>query len=405
MLYPSLSSVFDLRQTHKSKYLTINVRSCTLIFLLITTFSLAAAEAPLSGLLNIQIMALTYKNITTVEILSKFRNLRYANGEMLFGFNNILNFELELCLDVQHLSLQADVFAREMLTHQGAFDFKRFLGQFREDWLRLLHEAYIYDRLKNVYYGVLSYNLLKVPGGTYSFPGNVILLHNLATRRFEYTTNDSQPYTFQVAIKFNTDIEELFKPIFKVFPDLEEGISYNVSYPSYVCSRYEAILKGLNSARLYVEGRRNSGTPRELFSMVEMNDPRMETFVKVETNPSWNSFLNKEGDKFYFVLPQKDSVPEALRFNESLHLGRAIGMVSKQLQYNGNDFYCVANRSAKDDFLTREEVYSVTGLKSNIVPYTQEQIENYLNYNSYQSDWVVKFGDGGGSDSDSNATP
>jgi hypothetical protein len=52
MLYPSLSSVYDLRQTHKGKYLTINVRSCTLIFLPIETFSLATAEAPLSGLHN-----------------------------------------------------------------------------------------------------------------------------------------------------------------------------------------------------------------------------------------------------------------------------------------------------------------------------------------------------------------
>jgi hypothetical protein len=348
-------------------------------------------------------MALIYKNLSTVEILSKYRNLRYANGEMLFGFNNILNFELALELDVQHLSLQADVFAREMLTHQGAFDFKRFLGQYREDWLRLLHEAYIYDRLKNIYYGVLSYNLMKMPEGTYSFPGNVILLHNLAKRRFEYT-NDAQPYTLQVGIMYESNIKELFKPIFDVFPDIEEGISYNVNYPSYVCSRYEAILKGLHSAKLYLEGRRNSGTPKELFSMVELNDVRIEAFVKVETNPIWNSFLNKDGSKFFFVLPQKDSTPEALRFNESLHLGRAVGMVSEQLQYSENNFYNVAPRNSLNDFMTREEVYAITGLKSNIVPYSYEQMEQYLGFNSYDSNWKFKFNRGGSND-DSNATP
>lgn len=349
-------------------------------------------------------MALIYKNISSDEILSKYRNLRYANGEMLFGFNNILDFDLTLELDIQHLSLQADVFAREMLTHQGAFDFKRFLGQYREDWLRLLHEAYIYDRLKNVYYGVLSYNLLKIPEGTYSFPGNVILLHNLAKRRFEYTTNDAQPYTLQVGIKYETNIQELFKPIFDVFPDIEEGISYNVNYPSYVCSRYEAILKGLHSAKLYLEGRRNSGTPKELFSMVEMNDVRIEAFVNVGTNPIWNSFLGKDGKEFFFVLPQKDSTPEALRFNESLHIGRAVGMVSEQLNYGGNNFYNVAPRNTLNDFMTREEVYAITGLKSNIVPYTLEQIEQYLGYNSYDSNWKLKFNRGGSND-DSNATP
>jgi hypothetical protein len=349
-------------------------------------------------------MALIYKNLSTVEILSKYRNLRYANGEMLFGFNNILNCELALELDVQHLSLQDDVFAREMLTHQGAFDFKRFLGQYREDWLRLLHEAYIYDRLKNIYYGVLSYNLMKIPEGTYSFPGNVILLHNLAKRRFEYTTNDAQPYTLQVGIMYESNIKELFKPIFDVFPDIEEGISYNVNYPSYVCSRYEAILKGLHSAKLYLEGRRNSGTPKELFSMVELNDVRIEAFVKVETNPIWNSFLNKDGSKFFFVLPQKDSTPEALRFNESLHLGRAVGMVSEQLQYNENNFYNVAPRNSLNDFMTREEVYAITGLKSNIVPYSYEQMEQYLGFNSYDSNWKFKFNRGGSND-DSNATP
>jgi hypothetical protein len=80
-------------------------------------------------------------------------------------------------------------------------------------------------------------------------------------------------------------------------------------------------------------------------------------------------------------------------------------MVSKQLQYNGNNFYNVAKRDVNEDFLTREEVYAVTGLKSNIVPYTKKQIEKYLNYNSYQPDWVVTFGSGDELDDDSDETP
>jgi hypothetical protein len=84
------------------------------------------------------------------------------------------------------------------------------------------------------------------------------------------------------------------------------------------------------------------------------------------------------------MLPTQDSKPEALRFNESLHCGRAVGFRRDQFILESNSFYKVATRR-DPDFLTREEVYSITGLKSEMVPSSMEQIKYYLGINSYIS--------------------
>lgn len=78
-------------------------------------------------------MSLTYKNTAKTYILHNLRNIRYANTEMLFGFYNTLEIELELVLSPEQIFFQADVFAREILTHRSQFDLKRFLGSYQED--------------------------------------------------------------------------------------------------------------------------------------------------------------------------------------------------------------------------------------------------------------------------------
>jgi hypothetical protein len=334
---------------------------------------------------------------------------------MLYGFNNVLNLELEMVFDTHQLALQADVFARQVLSHATVLQLRHILGREQRDWLRLLHEVYIFDRLKCVFYGVSAYNLMNFPSETYSFPGNILLMNLLAKKRFEYQTNDAQPFTLQVSIDHLRDLQVLFKPLFDIYPDMEEGISYDPAFPVYVNTNYERILKGLrdsvnraannfNRGNGRNGGNNNNNNRRPIFELIEMNDSRIETFTLVNSNPGWNSFLSKDGTKFSFILPEKDSVPEALRFNESLHFGRAVGFVSNGLSYSGNNFYTVANRNPVTDFMTREEVYAITGLRSEIIPYTIEQITKYMGVNSYVPDWKVSFERGGMSD-DSDATP
>jgi hypothetical protein len=77
--------------------------------------------------------------------------------------------------------------------------------------------------------------------------------------------------------------------------------------------------------------------------------------------------------------------PEALRFNESIFISRACGFRSKGLNYKGNDFYVVVERDDDCDPLTREDVYAVTGLKSEMIPFSESQISNYLGFDLYPS--------------------
>lgn len=326
-------------------------------------------------------MELSYKNLAKDEILNKLRNIRYSNAEMLYGFENSVEMNLTLNVDVQQIAIQADVFAREILTHRSKFDLKRFLGNYQEDWLRLLHEAYVYDRIKCIYYGIMSFNLVKIPSGSFSFPGNILLMKSLIKRNFQYTTADAQPFSLYVNISYSTDIEEIFSPIFKIYPSLKEGMSDNNFIVSYVNSRCESILKGLHSGKQYLDSR--SGSKEKLFQITEMNDSAIDTYIEVETNPIMNSFLSEDGEKFYFIFPSAESGPEAMRFNESLFASRAMGFISNQLNYSGNAFYTVSKRNKETDFMAREEVYAITKLKSEIVPYSNEQIKNYLSINSY----------------------
>jgi hypothetical protein len=343
-------------------------------------------------------MSLTYKNTAKTHILHNLRNIRYANTEMLFGFYNTLEIELELVLSPEQIFFQADVFAREILTHRSQFDLKRFLGSYQEDWLRILSEAYVYDRLKSIYYGVNSKYMMEFPSNITTFPGNVLLANLLAKQSFSFSTNDSQPFNLYVKILYEDNILESFQPIFDISPDLKEGMSDVKGIYSYVNSRYESVLKGLYNAKLYLESRNDKSkfssnsnninsknSSHSLFQIGMLDDDNIKAFVIGEDNPILNSFLSKGFDKFYFIMPVQDSVPEALRFNESLFISRALGFTGKQLNISGNAIYTSAIRHTNDAFV-REEVYSITGLKTEMVPYSMEQIRKYLSINSYIKD-------------------
>lgn len=360
-------------------------------------------------------MTLTYKNLSKDTILSINRNINYANCKPYFGPGNNVEINLELTIDAQHVAAQADIFAREILRQRSNFDFKRFLGQYQDDWLRLLHETYMYDRAKNIYYGINSINMFKAPDNSYSFPGNVLLRKFLSDNSYIYqVTAESQPMTLYVTIKHSGDYKKLLQPLFDIVPDIKEGMSDIPNVYSYVNTQYEAVLFGLYNARLYLAKKGNKDmqsnentengkkTKSDLFQIVRMDDSTTEGFALAESNPLTNSFLSENGKSFYFVLPKDKTATEALRNNESLFLSRALGFRRQQFSIDGNPCYLVANRNPDCDPFTRDDVYSVTGLKSELVPYSMEQMEVYLSVNSYKSyngnGFKVEYGGGEGTD-------
>lgn len=332
-------------------------------------------------------MPLTYKNNAKDHILRQTRNIRYADGQMLFGFYNSVEIQCKLVLDAQQLFNQGDIFAREILTHRSKFDLKRFLGQYQDDWLRILCEAYVYDRLKCIYYGINNINMLDVPSGVCSFPGNIILNRWLARNSYNFQTGDRQPYTLYVRLQYANDCKKLFEQVFEICPDLKDGLSDFEGIYSYVNAQYESVLKGLFNAKSYLDTNLKdvSGVRKSLFEIDYLNTTSFDKVFAEANNPIVNSFLSEDGKSFYFIQPTQDSVPESLRNNETVFLARAVGIRSTQLSISNNNMYTVVNRNNVSDPFTRDEVYAVTGLKSELVPYSMDQIKMYLGINSYTS--------------------
>jgi len=330
-------------------------------------------------------MILAYKNTSNDIIIRKLRDIRYANGELMYGYYNNITIDLTLNVDLVQIQLQADLFARELFTHRSSFDMKRFLGSYDKDWKRLLHHAYVYDRLKCLYYGMNSNKIVKIPENTFSFPGNILLMQLLSKNNFRYDTADSQPFSLYVNINYG-DFNILVSPIFEAYPDLREGMSRNSNIISYVNPTYESIIKGLLNAKEYLKSKKSVNS--NVFELMELNSSKIEQFCFGNANPLLNSFLSKDLTKFFFLMPHNESKPESLRFNESVFFSRAVGFVSEQLTIDDNQFYTVARRSISNDIHTREEVYAITGLKTELIPGTSEYMKEYLSVNSMKEDIV-----------------
>jgi hypothetical protein len=347
-------------------------------------------------------MSLKYKNFSTDHILKQARNIRYANGNMMFGFYNSLELDLEVKLDAQQLFIQADVFARQILLHRSLFDLKRFLGQYQSDWQRILMEAYVYDRLKAIYYGVNSINMLDWPKGLVSFPGNIILSRVLSKNAFIHNTNDSQPFSLNMSIYIDNNLENLFKQIFEICPRLKQGFSTRPGVYTYVNSESETVLRGLFNAKVYLKSKGNNGK-FDLFDIHDFDTDTLDTHILRDSFALANGVMHKDFKKWFFYLPESSSEPAALRFNESIFLGRALGItMSNNLDVSGNNMYSTAARNYISDAFTRDEVYSVTAVKSELTPYTMDEIKHYLNINSYEVDENNENGDNGG---DTSTTP
>lgn len=329
----------------------------------------------------IDITMLSYKDYAVFSILEEVRNIRFASCEQMYSQYNSVSVDVNFKIDLKQLEMQADVFAREMLTKRSLFDMKRFLGQYQRDWKRILAEAYIYDRLKCIYYGINATGKSKTPKDLFSFPGNILLYRILKDPTFSYNLDDSQPFSLAVNIEYE-ETEDVFKEVFKKYPLLKEGMSTRSNIVSYVNTDLEAVMKGLANAEKYLKGSKNIKV-QNLFQVFPMNDSKIESFTEEGSNPILNSCLHTDGTKFMFYFPANESGPDKMHFNESIYFSRAVGMSFKNLDYSGNRLYTVVDRDTVFDGLAKEEVFAITGLKTEIVPLTSDQMQKYMNMNSY----------------------
>lgn len=325
-------------------------------------------------------MALSYKNHSTDSILNKLRDIRYGSGEMLYGQYNIIERTIKFSTNISQLTHEADLFSREMLSHRSKIDFKRILGQHQDDWCRQLHEAFVYDRCRAIYYGLNLRNIDRLREGKYSFPGHILLFRFLNEMNYNFSTSDSQPFFLYLNIEVGNQ-KELLDPIFEVYPDLRDGLSTNDRNISYVNTACETVLNGLYNSKVFMNTR-GKNLPA-IFEIRDMTDENIEAVtLSNSSNPILNSLLNEKGDRFMFI--NTDTGPGNMRFNESLFITRSLGFIGKQLEIDENVFYAVSRRDSSADPLTKNDLYAITGIKTDLIPYTDEQIKNYLGINTYK---------------------
>lgn len=327
--------------------------------------------------------SLSYKNESTDYILREIRAIDYAETGILYDYGNLVQMVFTLSLDLVQLSKQADIFSRHMMSNRGDVEFKRFMGSKDSRWNELLYKAYIYDRLKCIYYGLNSQSISDYPSTSYSFPGNILLMRMLNKRVFNFSIIDGVSYNMTVTIDWEKDkkISDFFKPFFDEYPDLAEGLCDIPNAVSYQNTQYEAVLKGLYNARDYIRSKisRNGNKSKDFFEIYEMNTDKITSFLSEESIPIVNSFLGPNGDKeWYFTTCGSAKAFEGLRFNESIWFSRAVGLISKQLEEHGNPMFRKV-KIKEDNADTKNELHAITGIRSNLEPFSQEQIKGYLN--------------------------
>jgi hypothetical protein len=317
--------------------------------------------------------------------MEKSKSIRYSTGNLSVGFNNFVKIEYKHQVNVTQIVQQADLFARQMYINRSLFDFKRFLGSNQNDWKRMLHEVYVYDRCKNIYYGLNSIYRIKPPVQTFSFPGNILLREFLSMNQFTFSSGDFENnFKLFVNIDVDRDYQKVLSEIFDVYPHMKDGMSVDGSNYIYSNEVFECILEGFYNGLVYLQGRdvRPGAIDKRFpFEIMASDNETILAFLETESqNPILNSFMSEKFDSFSYI-PLKD--PEQLSssmFNESQFISRALGFTSNSVDCSelGNPFYITVPRNPLKDFLTREELYSITGLKTEEVPSSYDELIKYL---------------------------
>lgn len=327
-------------------------------------------------------MFLQYKDLSSNDIMAQAKSIKYSVNELVFGFNTNVKIDISHEVDVLQIVQQADLFARQMYVNRSLFDFKRFMGPNQSDWLRMLHEVYVYDRCKNIYYGLNSIYRNSPPLNTFSFPGNILLRNYLSINQFNFSTGGYEDsFKIFVNLKIDRDYLKVLEEIQDLYPCIKEGMSSDGNNFIYSNVTYECILEGLSNGSIFLKSKMKDRSKNLPFLILPSNSEDMEKFVDTESsNPILNSFLSSDRTKFSFITKAGSEVKSSPMFEESLFISRALGFTSNSGENSlyGNSFYTTVPRNPFKDFLTREEVYSITGLKTEEIPFSYDQLIAYL---------------------------
>lgn len=336
-------------------------------------------------------MALSYKNLSTDTIMEENRFLNYFSGNMLYSQNNIVMLTFVLMIDPQQWALQADIWSRQVMLFRSDFDFKRFLGSDYELWQQKLHLTFIYTKLKAIFYGSKANFTHEWPKDTVNFPGNVLLAHCLRDGVYQFHIEDQQPMNLYISLKLEDTFEVSTKGIFEAYPELKQGLSISGNNFSYVNVMCESILRGLSNGRDFLMSRNNKNRSMNMYELYSYDDENVSKFLKKDSNPFANSCLSTDFKEFKLIIPRDNTSPKTIKFNESLFLSRALGFTCDDLpSFEGNNVYKVIKRDYYEDVFTKDEVYSITGIKSDMVPYTNDEILDYLNLNYDDNGKIIR---------------
>jgi len=332
---------------------------------------------------------LTYSNLSSKDILSKNRDIRFAQDDLKnAGSSNFLLRQLTLILDPVQIAMQADVFARGVLALGQKLYLKKTFGAERGDWNRQLHETFVYDKLRAAFYGYFDTKIDNLPN-VKCFKGNLITRKFLTLVSHHFSEGSDNRMSIDAVVNVDDNFLEQLETVLNFYPNLRQGLNYASGRPRWVNHTYDGFLNGLHQEMTYFMS--DSGNSQQekddLYEMTTLlNDVFTDQVMKEASNPLLNSVLNSKGDKFFFINPPEKNTDNSLKYNESIFLPRGIGLRADNLFLDGNPVYISVPRIL-DDPLTRFEVHAITGLKCDFIPNTFKEIDDYLGINTYDSNY------------------
>jgi len=336
---------------------------------------------------------LTYSNYGSKIIISKRRDTRFASDRLHnAGPENHIQRILKAILDINQIAMQADIMSRAILGLGSDVYLKKVFGAERPDWARQLSECFVYDRVRCFFYAFFNTRIDSIPD-VRCFKGHLALHKFVASQNITFTEGSDNTMSISTIVVTQEDFIEVLEELLNYWPNLRYGLSYKVGKPHWNNPILEGFLNGLYSEMTNIMSDKNvsQSTKDLMFEMTNLtNDSFMDQIVKESANPILNSYLSEDGKEFSFVNPPEISGDNSIKFNESVFLARAIGIRADELLIDSNQVYTKVPRNIDIDTMTRFEVHAITGIKSDLVPNTKEEMDRYLGFDTYSSSYDRK---------------
>lgn len=355
--------------------------------------SRGTAASLFSGSLHTFKMQLNYKCLIQAAFAQIHQDIKYLADSTGYSGNNTYNVNLVWDPSFQNLQIQAYNFAITLNAHRDKVDIKRFFGTKTDRWMTYSYQMFIYSYYKSAFYGAYYSECSYNPENANVFMGHAVLSECLAKNSFSWFSSDSMfPLNILCTINYKGDRDKIFDDMEEKYPFLKNSMSrvagsyyfFNPLFEGglnalkYQCSSdkssvvfesddgfEESSMESENGRRTPPSRRR--GARKSSNFVIEIESLRNENVLSSVTSdmfPLANSFNNTAGDRSYFI---HNVTGQSLRWNCSMFIGRAVGMTSATVPViEGNLMYTSVAKKAFDH-LVAEELYSVTGIKTEVL--------------------------------------